>query len=575
MFLKSLTISSNTKIIRKIDFRKGINLIVDETPTNEIDKKKTGNNVGKTTVLRLIDFCLGGEAKKIYTNPDNKKEIYKIVKNFLINKKVLIQLVLTKNLDDENAEKIIIERNFLTRKRTKVIRKINGKNFTEEDFEKELLRLIYPEHLFMKPSFRQIISHNIRYEETSTLKTLNTHTRPTEYETLYLFLLNCGFEKGEEKQEILNKIKEEIKFRNRLEKEQNKAERILFLINREINKLNEKKSSLNINKNFEKDLEKLNQLKYKINLITSKINHLNIRKNLIYEAKDDLNADISNIDLEQLRLIYQQANNYIKNLQKSFDNLLDYHNKMIIEKVKFITKELPELEEKIIFKNQLLKDLLEEELKLSKIIAKSDSFKELEIIIKELNEKFRKKGKYEKAIKQLNEIETNINLYTKFLNKIDNKLFSDEFKKILDKQIDNFNTKFYYISNQLYDEKYLLSYKIKAPTKNNKEKVYEFTTFKDYDPNISSGKRQGEIASFDIAYILFARDNKISCLNFLLNDKRELMHGNQLISIAKLVKENDIQFVASILKDKLPEELNNENYFIIQLSSLDKLFRIK
>ena len=58
MFLKSLKIERGSELIRDITFIKGINLIVDETTTS--DRTESGNNVGKTTVLRLIDFCLGG-----------------------------------------------------------------------------------------------------------------------------------------------------------------------------------------------------------------------------------------------------------------------------------------------------------------------------------------------------------------------------------------------------------------------------------------------------------------------------------------------------------------------------------
>jgi hypothetical protein len=61
----------------------------------------------------------------------------------------------------------------------------------------------------------------------------------------------------------------------------------------------------------------------------------------------------------------------------------------------------------------------------------------------------------------------------------------------------------------------------------------------------------------------------------LLNDKKELMHDNQLVNIAKLVNAKGIQFVASILKDKLPEELNREEYFVVKLAQDDKLFRIE
>jgi len=53
------------------------------------------------------------------------------------------------------------------------------------------------------------------------------------------------------------------------------------------------------------------------------------------------------------------------------------------------------------------------------------------------------------------------------------------------------------------------------------------------------------------------------------------MHDNQLVKIAELVSKNGIQFVASILKDKLPLELNDEKHFVVQLSQADKLFRIE
>jgi hypothetical protein len=64
-------------------------------------------------------------------------------------------------------------------------------------------------------------------------------------------------------------------------------------------------------------------------------------------------------------------------------------------------------------------------------------------------------------------------------------------------------------------------------------------------------------------------------MHFLLNDKKELMYDNQLVEIANLVNENNIQFVASILSDKLPQELNKEEYFVVKLSEDNKLFKIE
>lgn len=568
MFLKSLTISNDKKVIRKIEFRKGINLIVDES-----QEQITGNNVGKTTVLMLIDFCLGASPKNIYVDPESKKQEYQLVKDFLIENEVLITLILTNSLDDESAKEIIIERNFLSR--NKIIRKINGYQYIDDEFEPELLKLMFPDHYAEKPTFRQIISHNIRYKDQSinnTLKTLDSYTSDAEYETLYLFLFGCEFNKGNTKQEILSKLKQENTYKNRLEKQQTKTayETTLSLINNKIKELNKQKANFNLNENFEADLDKLNNLKYKINKTSSEISKLNIRRNLIIEAEQELNSTKSDIDLKQLQLIYQQATSQISNIQKTFDDLFNYHNQMIIEKVKFIKKELPSLDSVIQSKNNILKNLLSDESSLSASIAKSDLFEVLEKLIIELNENYRKKGEYENIISQLVEVENNIKDYNKKLDEIDNELFSDDFKIIVKNQLDKFNKHFASISSSLYGEEYAVKYDQITNSKN--QRLYKFSAF---NTNMSSGKKQGEISCFDIAYTLFADEENISCLHFLLNDKKELMHGNQLVKIAELVNRNNIQFVASILKDKLPKELNYEDFFVLKLSQNDKLFTIE
>ena len=568
MFLKYLIISNEKKVIRKIEFRKGINLIVDESK-----EQITGNNVGKTTVLKLIDFCLGAKPKNIYVDPESKRQEYQLVKDFLIENEVLITLILTDSLDDGNAKEIIIERNFLSR--NKIIRKIERKSYTEKEFEPELLNLIFPDHYAEKPTFRQIISHNIRYKDESinnTLKTLNHYTSDAEYETLYLFLFGCDFDKGNTKQEILSKLKQEDTYKNRLEKQQTKTayETTLSLINNKIKELNKQKANFNLNENFEADLDKLDNLKYQINKISSEISKLNIRRNLIIEAEQELNSTKSDIDLKQLQLIYQHATSQISNIQKTFDDLVNYHNQMIIEKVKFIIKELPSLDTIIQSKKDILKKLLLDESSLSASITKSDSFEELEKLIIELNENYKKKGEYEIIISQLVEVENNIKDYTKKLNEIDDELFSDNFELIVKNQLNKFNIHFASISNNLYGEQYAIKYDIATNKKN--QRLYKFSS---YNTNLSSGKKQGEISCFDIAYTLFADDENIPCLHFLLNDKKELLHDNQLVKIAELVNRNNIQFVASILKDKLPEELNHEDFFILKLSQNDKLFRIE
>ncbi len=569
MFLKSLTITKGNSVIRDIEFRKGINLIVDKS-----EGKITGNSVGKTTVLKLIDFCFGANKKNIWEDPENKKEIYTLVKNYLIDKEILITLCLTENLDDENAQELVIERNFLSA-RSKVIRRVNGENLTEDEFEPKLTEILFPEHLADKPTLRQIISHNIRYKDLSinnTLKTLDRYTSDAEYETLHLFLLGCEFTKGNYKQELLGKIKQEDTFRKRLEKVQTKSayETTLSLIENDIEELDIKKSKLNLNENFEADLDALNQLKYNINKLSSEISKSHIRRDLINEALTELDASSSSIDIEQLYQIYQQATNILGKLQKSFEKMVEYHDNMIFEKKKFISNELPTIESEIKRHNKKLNILLKKEAELSLIISKSDSFEELEVLIGELNEKYRLKGEYENVVQQLNEVESNLESYNETLKSINDELFSDDFETTVKTQLNKFNKHFASVSELLYNEKYALKY---DKVKNIKgQRLYKFSAF---NTNFSSGKKQGEISCFDIAYTFFADEENIPCMHFILNDKKELMHGNQLVKIADLANKNEIQFVASILKDKLPDELNIVEYFIVELSEDNKLFQIE
>lgn len=572
MFIKSLKISTQNEIIRDMKFYKGMNLIIDNTPT--INTKLTGNNVGKTTVLKLIYFCLGGDGTEIYTDEENKKGIYNDVKNFLIDNEILITLTLINDFDEQNSQEFVIERNFLSRR--KAIIKINGEEVLKKNFENELLKLIFPNKKIEKPTFKQIISHNIRYKDSSinsTLKTLNSFTTNVEYETLYIFLLGCSFDEGARKQEITSKLQQEKTYKDRLEKKytKNSAEIAKSIVEDDIIELQKKKSLLNLNENFEKDLETLNHIKLKINKSSSNISKLIIRRDIIFEAEKQIKQNISNIDLKQLELIYKEARANVSNLQKTFNELVEYHNKMLVEKIRFITQELPILEKNIEIEQNNMKFLLEQERKLSLKISKSDSFEDLENIISEINEKFRLKGEYESIIAQFKEVDNNLEFLEMQLREIDNYLYSKDFEEQLKNQLTKFNKYFSNISNELYGEKYALKFE-KEINKNTDKPIYSFSAF---NLNMSSGKKQGEILCFDLAYTLFAMDEKIPCLNFLLNDKKELMHDNQLLKVADFVKNNNVQLIISILKDKLPEGLIEKSNVVVELAQNDKLFKIE
>lgn len=566
MYIKKLKITNKEGVIRDIDFHNGLNLIVDNTPSD--NQTETGNSVGKTTVLRLVDFCLGKDPKSIYTDLSDSKSIDNDVKHFLIDSNVVVELTLTRNWSKDDY---VICRDFAANK--KAIRKINGIQYKAEDFESALGELLLGVTV-SKPTFRQIISHNIRYSElalTNVLKTVNAYTKDSEYEALYLFMFGFQIDDTDKRQELLDKIKAENAFKKRLEKSNSKSayRTLLGLVEAKIEELEKKKSTLDVNPEFESLISELNDIKCQINSLNIDIATLKIKESTIIETQKEIESQHSNIDTEQLAILYKEAKALIPQLQRTFEDLKEYHNKMVASRSRFISASLPVLRTQIDEKQKELSSLLTKEEELSKLVTKSDTYECLETLIAEMNNEYQKKGEYENQIKQVESVERAISEAEDRIKQIDEDLFSESFQNSVQTAIDNFNILFSKISKELYDEEYVLKVD-KVNCRGTGGFIYRFSAF---NANLSSGKKMGEISCFDIAYTMYAKNNGIPCLNFLLTDKKELMSDNQLLSIAKVVENENIQFVASILKDKLPTELQNPKYYIVELSEHDKLFK--
>lgn len=570
MYIKELSILSKSGVIRKIPFHLGTNLIVDQT--DNLSEKETGNNIGKTTVLSLIDYCLGGDAKNIYKDSETGKEI-QFVKDFLIKQEIVISLCLTNNLEiNDSKTDIIIKRNFLTT-RSKKIMTINGQSILSKDFENTLGKLLLGKADDGKPSFRQLIAHNIRYKENevdNTLKFLNRYTSPLEYETLFLYMLGIPVS---DRTQINTKIKSEKAFKTRLEKNtsKNEARFQLGILQDNIKELEEKKRELNINDKYEMDLDEINNLKKKASFLGAKIGDLKLKRELLIQAEEELRGEISDIDLFELKEIYLTANKEISNIEKTFEQMVEYHNEMVIERIRFISQDTPKVDNEIETLKKELERVLVQQKELADKISESDTFEDLENIIRELTDQYQKSGELSNFLEQVEQAESNISSLSEELSAVDSGRFTKEFNSILDEKIKKFNKIFSSVSKELYDEQYGISQDIRTLS-TTKVDYYNFDSF---NLNTSSGKKQGEIICFDIAYILYARDEEIPQLEFLLNDKKELMHGNQLKEVSKFAMKNNIQLIFSILKDKLPKELDNGEHIVLTLSDKDKLFRIE
>jgi len=565
VFLKSLTIKDSAKIIRTIEFHKGINFIVDETPDNA-SKQTTGNNVGKTTVLRLIDFCFGEKGDKIYKDTEFKKSNINI-ENFLQKNNIQIILVLTESFDNIDGRSITIRRNFLHGNRK--IQEINGNQITNDvEFCVELKKILFGS-VIERPTFRQIVSKNIRDEKDkmdNILKTLHICATSEEYEALYLFWLGIEFPDAAEK----SKLRKEKRLEENVQKRLNRSmslsliEQSLSVINRKIAEFDKHKAFFNLNSNYAVDIEKLNSIKDLLNKTSANLEKLELRKTLILENQRELEGAYSNINISAIKMLYDRAHALIPNIQKSFEDTLSFHNGLISQKLKFITKELPQIEIDIRENKNKIKNLFAEEQKLTDILQKNGFIEDIRPVLDELNKLHEKKGQLEEHQRILRESIDNLRLIDENLSEIDRDIRSKEAP--MKDRITAFNVFFSDFSDKLYGESYLLIYE-----KNNN--CYDLKV-DNVEGNPSAGKKKGQIAAFDFAYISFADSQNIKCLHFILHDRMESMHDNQLKTLIDMANNINGQYIVPILRDKIPEGIDVGQYEVLRLSQEDKLFRI-
>ena len=565
MFLKELKIENRLGEIRVIEFRKGLNLIVDETPGN--NKKTTGNNVGKTTVLRLVDFCLGSSGKNIYQDSEFKEQENSTIKDFLITTEVLITLSIVDDLDFP-TESILVRKNFL--KYSKKIQEINGENLTNNKaFDLKLKELIFKTSVD-KPTFKQIISKNIRDEKnklTNIVKVLDAYTKIEEYEALFLFWLGINTDTHNQK-ELLGKEKtREENFQKRLKKEGELSliEQQLELVNSKIEELQQVKSNFNFNEKFDAQIKELNDIKLNLSKLSTEFSRLNMRRELIIESKENLEEEKTNIDADQIGLLYQKASKLIPNLQVSFQETIRFHNDLIDEKIKYIEKELPSLTEKLKLISKEINSIRRREKELSEFIGASEYNDDYDKILIDLNSLFERKGNLEERKKYWITSNEKLDRINGELETINTEINSKD--TLIQKRVTLFNKYFTKISNELYGEEYLLS------TQKN-DKGYDLIVT-NIEGNPSTGKKKGQIAAFDFAYILFAEEIEIKFVHFIMHDQLENMHDNQLSTIlVNLANSINCQFILPIVRDKIPTDLDIEKYIVLSLSEKNKLFKV-
>ena len=567
MIIKRLTVKKMQpieEIIREIKFNeKGLNLIVDNTYGNVTE---SGNNVGKTTAIKIIDLCLGAKSvSTLYYDPDTRSENI-VVKNFLIENKVQAELIVS-----DKAKEYSIKRDLFPRGK----RYISDREYTREEFW-EALKKIFFDLDEPNPTFRQLIPKFIRlqnYSEDSMIKYLPHMTPNITYDTIYCILFRIHNQTlVNKKTQLIFEINECQRAIAALEKSKSISSLSALcqskeIINTEYEQLLKKRQELSYMDMYRDELEKKRCLTSRISDLQEKMQLLEYEIEMINTSISSLSKEKEEIDFDILHSIYSEANSYIPDLHKSFEDVVAFHNKMIQDRIEFIQGQLGTKKELLRKYSLQLEKVLSEKEAITIEVLDEGLLDELNLLNTKIEELSYKRGEIEQSITLLEEQEREIERLSSELHKIEEQMSRDNTKDSLTQ----FNQIFTDYCFKLYGEKYFLNYN---PNWEGERKFP--VTIDSLRGALGTGKKKGVIVAFDLAYMQYSIQSGIAAPHFVIHDKMENTHINQLSTIFEMCKDIDGQYIIPILRERIDkvDQKFVDKARILELSSDDKFFRI-
>ncbi len=555
MYLKRMKIVEGIgeqKEIRNVVFKKGLNIIVDDTRDSDNEQ---GNNVGKTTFLKLIDICLGAKDKKyIWTDNDTSSE-NTILKNYISDKKVYVELGILNGSLEYSLKVELFDRGK---------RYINGENLKYEDYVDKLNEIIF--NIVKPPSFRQLIGKFVRIkqkEDTFTfLKFLHQNTTNAEYKNIYDFLFKLSSHEVSERKLILYKeieqLKKDINHLIKIHKFSNiddLNERIRIVHNT-VNDLEHKVKTMISTEEYEKNIENISKINSDINEISDAIESLLFKQNKIKHILENEEEKSSEFDDSVLLEFYRDVEKSLGSISKEFSELVEFNKSIRENKKLYYRKRLATINNDLMELNRARTSIIKNNKNIISIIEE-DNFTEFEKVHKLLIEQSEQLG-----------LLTNIQeIYNDLTKQYDEKCEIYEEMNENTESFDNlskFNEYLTHYSNEIFGQRLYLTRENTFPLK-----------LSNVDEGLGTGYRKTITLLLDIAYVSFLQELDMEYPKFFVHDVLETIDEHNLSNIVSFINENDSQFVFAVLNEKIKDySFIDEEDKVLRLSKNEKLFRI-
>lgn len=567
MWLDQLTIQHASKVTRSIKFKKGLNLILDK-PTSH--STQSGNNLGKTTVLRLIDFCLGSDGEDIWQDSEFKKSINQDVYDFL-HGSVTVQIEL--KLASAKGVGHNLKRSFNAKKGDIGAFEIDDESCRNLTAYRAAVRGVLFHASGTKPSLRQLVPKFVRSSPQimgKTLKVLGDYGSETDYEALHLFLF--GFfavdvlEERHSMQVQRKKLERDLQALTR-SRNQGEIEQLLIHLQREIEELSASNQVRGEVPEIAVHADRVSAIRSHAANLSASLSHVEAEVSTIRLTIKELQSEYSDLDRHAIEQIYREAQQYIPKLHHDWSELTDFIQNLRGRKERFLHAQASDLEERADgLRGEILALQGRERAEIGELM-KSRAFNQALEVRADLQEKLKRLGSLEQDLADIRELKSQMEAVESRLAATKKQI--DQDKEKLRENVSIFNRYFSRLSKDLYGEEYLLHF----DETDRGSIVFRLSSV---GSNVGSGKKMSQTAAFDLAYVDFLRETRIPFPTFVCHDGLESVHGNQLAALLNTAAALEGQLIVATLRDKLPvmpDAFITENT-VLELSQDDKLFRL-
>lgn len=560
MYIRRLTLketSPSEKIIREINFKLGLNLIVDAGKNQE-----KSNSVGKTTILKLIDIALGArERKYIYFNEETKKSNEEL-ENYIINSKVQVVLEVAKSFTDyTDCQELAVDL-FPNGKRY-----INGESVSISDYTKRL-NFIFFSNYQNKPTFRQLIKMFVRIDQKADndkfLKFL-TRTPDKVYNNVYSYLFNL------QEQELANDIlayKEKIGEREKELKNYMKSSNFdsIDIITQKINLLEKRVEDINFqidilidSQKFKENENKISEIRIEYAQIKDNLDKLYFQKERIKDIIERTKIDRNNLVSEEiLETLYKEVSCLTDKLDKEFKDLIKFNTELVENKLNYFNYQL-EKKECQIRQLEINKNRLFSSYKNITMLVEDNKIEEYTVLKNDLANNLEELGKNKN-------ISETYCFLLKSLDRLKEELRTlEESSEFSYKNVSIFNEFFSDFSRKTNGQSFML-YKTDG--------AFPFG-INHVNGVLSTGTRKSIITAFDLAYQKFAKKINKNVPNFVIHDVIETIDYQAFKAIADIVSGIECQYIVAVLKEKISgKEFIHGDNILVELSENEKPFNI-